>query len=95
MTKPLRTWFVSLAIGLAAAALVLGLAWLNPAAASRLQISAADFVFLDSEGPGLGRIAPHPDIALVLFALACMPAIAVIVRAQARRKRPSDVGAPS
>jgi len=67
MTKPLRIWLVSLAIGLAAAALVLGLAALNPAAALRLQISAADFLFLDSEGPQLGRIAPHPDIALILF----------------------------
>jgi uncharacterized membrane protein YdjX (TVP38/TMEM64 family) len=46
-----------------------------------------------SRPPDIARLSG--DIALVLFALACMPAIAVIVRAQARRKRPSDVGAPS
>jgi adenylate cyclase len=67
MTKPLRSCLASLVIGLAAAGLVLGLAWLNPATTARLQIAATDFVFLDPEGPRLGRTAPHPDIVLVLF----------------------------
>lgn len=46
-----------------------------------------------SRPPDIARLTG--DLVLILFALACMPVIAVIVRMHARRKHVVDVGAPS
>jgi adenylate cyclase len=67
MKLPARTFLAPILVGLGTGLVVLGAAYLLGHAALRMETAASDLLFVDENGPELGRRAASADIVLVLI----------------------------